>query len=226
MTTNTFIFLTHSQLVKIFKGGYCYSLSDKKLFCQGVDEYILPGIIKDLQFRVAGTGVKTQNARALKDIKDDLAEYVKKEFWDYFNGAEKFDVFYSRACDDIMKILSERYNNVRYGKGQKAVNMIFKYFYCFNDADLPKNEDKFVDCHMPLDSKILEWYRKEIDNTQKTPWSYLDKDEYDEIQKKIKDYINIKYNGKYTVLQAEFVIWDDAIKNKAATLRVKAASTL
>ena len=133
MPTNTFIFLTHSQLVKIFKGGYCYSLTDKKLFCQGIDEYIVPSTIKDLQFRVPGMGVKSQNAKSLTDIKDEFSTYVKKEFWDYFNGTTSFNTFHDKACNDMIEIFSKRYNNVSYGKAQKAVNMIFKYFYCFTN---------------------------------------------------------------------------------------------
>ena len=218
MPTNAFIFLTHSQLVKIFKSGYCYSLTDKKLFCQGIDEYIVPSTIKDLQFRVPGMGVKSQNAKALTDIKDEFSTYIKKEFWDYFNSTTSFNTFHDKACNDMIEIFSKRYNNVTYGKAQKAVNMIFKYFYCFDNSDLPQYEKKFSDCHMPLDSKILEWYRKDIDNSQNTPWSYLNEDEYDEIQERIKKHIGAKYNGEYTVLQSEFVIWDDAINNKVGTL--------
>jgi hypothetical protein len=217
VANNTFIFLTHSQLVNVFKGGYCYSLSDRVKFDQGVDEYIVPSVIKDLQFRVPGTGVKSQNARALEDIKNDFATYVKKEFWDYFNGQTSFDVFHDKVCNDMIKIFSERYNNVAYGKGQKAANMAFKYFYCFADADLPQYEIKFADCHMPLDSKILEWYRQNVDVTQHTAWSYLDKAEYDAIKDNIKKHIDSQYGGGYTVLQSEFIIWDDAINNKTTT---------
>ena len=217
MQINTSIFLTHSQLVKTFKGGYCYSLDDYNLFCQGIDEYIVPSVIKDLQFRVPGMGVNSNNARPLKDIKDDFASYVKEKFWDYFNGKISFNQFHDKACNDMIEIFSKRYNNVTYGKAQKAVNMIFKYFYCFDYADSPQYENKFSDCHMPLDSKILEWFRKDIDNSQNTPWSYLNKDEYDKIQECINKHIGAKYNGGYTVLQAEFVIWDKAINNKTIT---------
>ena len=217
MANNAFIFLTHSQLVNVFKGGYCYSLKDQAKFEQGVDEYIVPSVIKDLQFRVPGTGVKSQNAKELKEIKNDFATYVKKEFWDYFNGQTPFKAFHDKVCDDMIQIFSERYNNVSYGKAQKATNMVFKYFYCFADADSSKYEDKFVDCHMPLDSKILDWYRKNVDVTQHTAWSYLDKAEYNVIKDNIKKYIDSQYNGGYTVLQSEFVISDDAINNKTTT---------
>lgn len=217
MTSTTFVFLTHTQLVNVFRKGYCYSLDDKAKFEQGIDSYILPSVIKDMQFRVRGMGVKKQGAKALSDIKKDFSDYLKKEFWNYFHSNQSFASFHDKACNDMVKIFSQRYNNVTYGKGQKAVNMTFKYFYCFENSDSSKNESKFSDCHMPLDSKILEWYRNEIDSSQKTAWSYLKKDEYDTIQDNISKHISQKYNNNYTVLQAEFVIWNNAINNKAGT---------
>jgi hypothetical protein len=217
MAEPTFIFLTHTQLVNIFRKGYCYSFDDKAKFEQGIDTYILPSVIKDMQFRVRGMGVKKQNAKPLEEIKKDFSTYLKTEFWNYFKNSQSFSAFHNKACNDMIDIFSKRYNNVSYGKAQKAINMTFKYFYCFENADSSQNELKFSDCHMPLDSKILEWYRKEIDNSQYTAWSYLDKNEYDIIQEKIKKHIGQKYNKNYTVLQAEFVIWDDAINNKAGT---------
>lgn len=202
--------LTHNDFVKIFNNSFVYSISEKNEFDTGVDKYILPRVMKDVQVRMLG--VKADNPQALLNLKSQLASYIKEHFWNYFNGSLSFEEFHKTACNDIMNIFSERYNNVRYGKAQKIVNMTFKYFYCFDKSC--QMEEKFDDCHMPLDSKILDWYKANIDKTQKTAWSYLEKEEYDQIQNKIKNYIKHNY-CPYTVLQSEFVIWDNEInKNK------------
>ena len=148
---------------------------------------------------------------ALSDLKAALTAMLKTDFWDYVNGEADFLAFHSAACDNILALLEQRYERVTYGKAQKAVNMIFKYLYCFDGAE--QAEERFAHCHMPLDSKILDWYRANVDVNQATPWSKLDKAEYAVIQDKIAGHIATQY-APYTVLQAEFVIWDTEISKK------------
>jgi hypothetical protein len=171
--------------------------------------------MNDVQVRVLTT---KQECVSIDKMKSELCNFIKEDFWSYFHAQGKlisFPSWHDDACCKVIEILEKRYNGVTYGKAQKIVNMTFKYLYCFEGAlDF---EDCFGECHMPLDSKILEWYRQNVDVTQHTACSYLDKAEYNVIKDNIKGYIDSKYNGGYTVLQSEFVIWDDAINNKTTT---------
>ena len=141
----------------------------------------------------------------------DLSALIKSDFWNYLHGQQSFEVFHATSCEKVMDKLSKRYDPVCYGKAQKAVNMIMKFLYCFDGAT--EIEDRFSDCHMILDSEILGWYREKVDKKQKTAWSKLSEEEYFEIQQKIKQHITENY-APYSVLQAEFVIWDREINKK------------
>lgn len=201
--------LNHEELAKLFKGGFVYSLTDKTEYEKGIDKYVLPSVMKDLQMR---TSKVKPNGTNLSTVKRAMGELLKTDFWDYIHGSQDFESFQTLVCEKTMDILSQRYIPVCYGKAQKAFNMAMKFLYCFDGAI--EFEKRFTDCHIPLDSKILGWYRK-IDKRQKTSWSLLDKKEYLEIQEKIKQYIHTKEEYRfYSVLQAEFVIWDNEINNK------------
>ena len=199
--------LTHSDLAKLFKGGFVHSLNNKTAFDQGVDAYILPSIINDIQTRVLRV---KEDGTDLASVKADLSDWIKKVFWTYLHseGVQNFSDFHARACEAVTAIFEKRYDGMTYGKAQKVVNMIFKYLYCFDGAIAL--EDKFKACHMPLDSKILDWYKVNVDKHQKTPWSKLEAEEYHTIQEKLKAHIAAHYQP-YTVLEAEFVIWDQEI---------------
>lgn len=73
-----------------------------------------------------------------------------------------------------------------FGLAQKLVNMTFKYLYVFSDLAF-KNPPDFSHCHCPLDSIVLE--KVGID---KTVWSKLDIQQYQECQDKIKNLLELK----------------------------------
>lgn len=206
-------FLTHTALVKIFKGGFCHSLNNRAEFEKGIDDYVLPSIMNDVQVRVLTV---KQGSIGIDEIKAELCDFIKKAFWSYFYAQGElidFPSWHDNACRKVIEILEKRYDGVTYGKAQKIVNMIFKYLYCFDGA--LNFEDCFGECHMPLDSKILDWYRRNVDKEQKTPWSKLEKKEYLEIQEKIDEHVKKAYNNSYTTLEAEFIIWDSEINKRS-----------
>jgi hypothetical protein len=104
-----------------------------------------------MHFRVRGMGVKKQNAKPLEEIKKDFSTYLKTKFWNYFKNGQSFSAFHNKACNEMIDIFSKRYNNVSYGKAQKAINELlcvslgkFLYFlakslHYFNKCSIIKN---------------------------------------------------------------------------------------
>lgn len=90
---------------------------------------------------------------------------------DYVNDEQWFDSWHHTICDKFYDVLKLYYKDAKYGKTQKIVNMMFKHLYCMNFG---KNEEKdksdwrvlneefFDHCHLTLDSFTLEWFWREI----------------------------------------------------------------
>ena len=98
----------------------------------------------------------------LKKAKENVIELLKL----YFTGAvpentKDFDKKHNEMCKAWQKEFSLPALKT-YGKAQKIVNMSFKYLYCCEEDS--KN-DYFKYCHMPLDSIILEWFKREYNKT-------------------------------------------------------------
>lgn len=151
-------------------------------------------------------GLKQTNA--WKEGKTEIFDWLANQFLDYFeNGWGNFDKRHEELCDEFLKkfgkLLKEHgcvpETHLKYGKAQKIVNMTFKYLFCFDDA----KSDDFNLCHMPVDSYILKWYKDISGNRLKNCWSNLEKDEYQQIQNKIKELLG----DGFTPLKAEFYIW-------------------
>jgi len=142
---------------------------------------------------------------------------------------------YKSAMNELNKLISKVQNsdtykytidveNIKYGKAQKIVNMTCKYLMLFSDAS--DYQKVFQQCEMPLDSKILEYYNNTIVtslNKSKnskiqrcnTAWSNLEYDEYEDIQKNIKEFCESNKNTDLNLtgfpLIDEFTIWKNQI---------------
>lgn len=113
-----------------------------------------------------------------------------------------FDSWMDKVCSDFIQYYNVTFNtDIKFGKAQKIFNMTFKYLYCFWGEERP---DAFRFCHMPLDSYILNWYKREIDSKQKTAWSNLSSTEYFEIYYKIASYY-----VEGLLIEEEFMIWKE-----------------
>ena len=79
-----------------------------------------------------------------------------------------FDKWHHETCDAFLEVFTKYYNDAKYGKAQKIINMMFKHLYCMVfDSPLPEflPEQYFAHCHLTLDSFTLEWfYREVVDN--------------------------------------------------------------
>ena len=92
---------------------------------------------------------------------------------------------HEKWCTDLIAEY-EKYikGGITYGQAQKIINMAFKYLYCIYDRNgrLENKKDKFSECHMPLDSFSLEWFKRSF----KSEWkNYLGEKE----KSKLPDYL-------------------------------------
>ena len=155
--------------------------------------------------------------------KNDLIKPIVERLFSYFNSDDSFDKCFEDCIEHSKKILK----NDTYGLAQKFTNMSFKYLYCY--ADAVDFEDKFKDCHMPLDKYTIKWVKflgNETINQRlgliNNAFSKIDESLYNDIQELITDTLNSNYH--YTIsfnkqasetscilpenkIYAEFIIW-------------------
>ena len=170
----------------------------------------------------------------------DIAEQIQNIFiTSPLELEHEFDDKHIELCTHIT---DQKFFNFTYGHAQKIINMAFKYLSCMTDAD--KYNEIFKQCHMPLDSRTLEWYKRTYfyntcDNptdklTSDDTWSKLTLEKYKVISELIKK--NLK-NPEQTEgpakddcfsvykhinclpqcpLEAEFIIWPEMQLHLAA----------
>ena len=124
-----------------------------------------------------------------------------------------------------------------YGQAQKIVNMAFKYLFCLVDMCDRRNgiEEKFDECHMPLDGIMLEWIYRNLNEDsciQKSkigPWSRMIYSEEDIDSKGYYTYrFYLKMINSYcekerkTPLQIDFENWGKVSLILAAEKFIKA----
>ncbi|MBO5716358.1 MAG: hypothetical protein J6S23_08225 [Clostridia bacterium] len=151
-------------------------------------------------------------------IYDRLAERI----WCYLNNntvetMKSFDDWHSSVCEEFCIECTSRGISIEYGLAQKFLNLALKYCYCFGDADIAEDKDKFKYCHIALDSytfcpsagkKTWAYYRNfcgmsraslptpfytEVVNTtikisDLPAWSNLNKSQYVNIQNEMRRY--------------------------------------
>lgn len=131
----------------------------------------------------------------------EILKWLKSDDKDYSawhkNCVEKF------VKDFNAEVLDKKYDPIAFGKGQKIVNMTMKYLStCDNASDY---EERFISCHVPVDSYILKWYYQNIPDAEKVNcWSSLTFEEYSVIQEKIRKYF--EKSGKNPFAE-EWEIW-------------------
>lgn len=211
----------HNELIEIFGVNY------EKKFLTNKD---------DLKKIISGPAYRDMTPRHLKGIgknptgKENLFEWLAGKFSEYFDkptkSKEDFDDWHNGICKEVLETLGGLCDDnvtVHYGKAQKLVNMSFKNFYCFADAEKYEKKGYFDNCHMPLDSYTLSWYMNKADGkTSVDSWSSMEADDYSKIQTEIREYFdserNITYRNKngdsLTPFIAEFYIWEETKFNE------------
>jgi len=110
----------------------------------------------------------------------------------------------------LLDELYNKYQKVEYGALQKLVNMTLKYVELLEDT---LNMEMFplrvrvinVDC--PIDSIILNKLSKIVGKKYKFTWTNMTKDEYNQVQADIRDYMNREYGEEIDNLWFDFLMW-------------------
>ena len=177
--------------------------------------------LKKVTDDVGGDGA-VEKERALTYLRDSFYAYFHKggeidtvdgrKSYDVLSR-EGFDEWHKAVCTEFLTLFNEdnrkRYQPVAYGKAQKAVNMVFKYLYCYDGADKYIDEGYFDYCHMPIDNLTLNWYKKEVAYPPADcAWSDMKYGAYIEIQTNIRNYLEGSSSPlPSSGLEAEFYVW-------------------
>lgn len=166
---------------------------------------------------------------------------------EYLNNpkAYSFDVFHGKLCEELKECFQEEETDITYGQAQKIVNMAFKYLYCLYYRYGKFKENQFTDCHMPLDSYSLDWFKRWISVNAKAYWkekekfkkgsvgswssmevsNYKDKEGmkygYEVYLKYIREYCKDYKKEKLTPLELDFIVWPQIQKIMAAEAFIK-----
>lgn len=185
---------------------------------------------------------KGDSQKEVPSVTGYLVERLGKPFEDrfvqYFTNAplsrEAFDDWHHQTCKMFLDQLNGKnsesvasqpiYTNLKYGKAQKIVNMMFKHLYCFNSQVWKDKWDPYFQfCHVTLDNFTLTWFEREVcPHHRIESWSNLDfagnavdinnYTFYLEHIRKFFDKQKLDAQSPYrevTPFQAEFYIWPD-----------------
>lgn len=185
---------------------------DKKLTKENIRDIVTGPAYKDMTPRnLPGIGNKDN-----RPIRDKMLNDVAERFNDYFHSdpldKDDFNEWHNETCEHICDIFKPTSIELKYGKAQKLVNIAFKHFLLFDDA----NERYFAYCHTPIDNNVLSWCRDtaKID-CKPNGWSNMDYDEYIDLQNNIRAFLDkdssLKYvnndNQKISNLILDFFVW-------------------
>ena len=154
----------------------------RKMFWDGKDE-------AGNQYYLNRDGVALALSRALKDYTSRTSKKKDSEiiasvknmmaalpafidrFMEYFSddsehktSPSKYDKWHHEMCELFIKCITTANirQTVTYGKAQKIVNMTMKTIFCLEGAEAYNDRKYFAYCHMPLDSILLDWFRKYV----------------------------------------------------------------
>ena len=209
--------LSHAELAKHFWEDGAKMSIDKS----GIKES-LSRALNDFTPRTEEIKEKITRDKMLEKLEEcGFLAAFEKHFEDSAKSQYDFDDWHHEMCEKFLACFNNKnFNNLKYGKAQKIVNMTFKNIYCLRDAE--SKEDYFKYCHMPLDSLTLEWVYRKVKPTNGAKytrnnipaWSKLCYDSskenasilsYKSIQEDIRKHF--ENSTEWTPLTAEFVIW-------------------
>ncbi len=166
----------------------------------------------DIARSFSGQTKVKKDDQTIKDIAEKMKNYIDGNENDFNNN------FYA-VCDVLC---DEDTYKMKFGQAQKIINMAYKYLYCIANDEL---KNRFDNCHLPLDSVMLEWiYRniktadnnklKKVDTLSKMDWgNEKEKGSYDYYKTYINNYCK---DNKKTPLQLDFEHWVTVSQELAA----------
>lgn len=132
---------------------------------------------------------------------DDNSPFVISEQGD-------FDKWHFAACEAYCEYMKKqtflKKFDITFGRAQKVLNMTFKYLYT---STYKKAVEKLVPfLHMTLDGYTLRWYKEQIVAKIKglkvgdvSEWSKMNREQYEDIQKRIRCFLSNKSKYEYII---------------------------
>ena len=204
-----------TPLTKIFIKNIMFRSKNKLLSVMNVEDVLL-SISKAYEAMQPRTFEKRDECKSWAKINNNskklLFENIAKYIVDYFNNPSfNFDAWHHETCDKILNELnllltSAGYQEVKYGKAQKILNVTFKLLYLYDDANTFNH--LFKNCHFILDGANLNWYNG-ITGSKIGAWSNLNYKEYMDIQINIRKILMSQIKYPQNPFEAEFYIWAD-----------------
>lgn len=112
------------------------------------------------------------------------------------------DAWHRDACRRLIARFPSRGPKLHVGQAQKWLNMALKYVYTFGERRLPGFASRYPQCHVPLDSVLLNRLASYSLPRLSTSWSRLsDYNEYARFQRCIRQAFTI------APLDVEFLLW-------------------
>lgn len=152
----------------------------RKMFWDGKDEsgyqhylnrdgviYALGRALKDYTSRT-DKKQENENIASVKNMTAALTSFADR-LMKYFSdippsSPAEYDHWHHEMCMLFIECITTANirQTVTYGKAQKIVNMTMKTIFCLEGAKVYNDRKYFAYCHMPLDSILLDWFRKYV----------------------------------------------------------------
>lgn len=120
----------------------------------------------------------------------------------YITSKDDYDKWHDNTCIKIIEAYSVDNHTFHYGQSQKWINMLMKYLCIVLNNE--KYDAIYEYLHIPIDSIIIEWAKKEFNISPCTVWSKLSRTDYIEYHSVLWD--ALRKEGR-TPIEWEFTAW-------------------
>lgn len=192
----------------------CNNYTLEKAICQWASDKAYRDVCRTISFKETGESVEIQKSRMQKRIK------VTNIIYDRIKQIDNYDTWHEATCnlikDEYNDFISHEGTTTLYiGQVQKWLNMTLKWLWLY-DATNPHDYFKAIsehknDLHIPLDSFIIKYLKKEYNiNISAPEWSRIKNyTEYFEYQKQLREKLT-----DISPIEWELIHWKKALNYK------------
>lgn len=168
---------------------------------------------------------------------------IAHKIYNYFTSEPNTvnsQINYDEFHDNLVKFFCNVFNSlsvtygaspIKYGHGQKLINMVFKYLACYSDYST--YADLFSYCHIPIDSILLEnlglFGVPHINISMKTykglSWSNLEENDYKELVENYRTILRSITVSNLPWLSIDFIVWYAGISGKPIVFPIAGTHT-
>ncbi len=198
----------------LYRNAYnkdCDDYTFEKAICQWASDKAYRDVCRTISFKETRESVEIQKSRMQKRIK------VTNIIYDRIKQIDDYDKWHKETCNIIQReyndfISHKGVNTLYIGQVQKWLNMTIKWLWLYNITS-PHDYFKTIldhknDLHIPLDSFIIKYLKKEYDiNIFSPEWSRInDYNKYLEYQKRLRQKLT-----DLSPIEWELIHWKKAL---------------